>query len=239
MSKPQKPTSQTLRSAAALARWAAEDSVLFTDAESPFHASLAKGAAKLVVVTGENASGKSLFVRVAGAALQRYVGGTPVSISIRERTGAGHSEVGGLRRVMMFGDEQEQSTGATSTTTVATAFNNLDRPKGSILILDEPELGLSDGYTRAMGEYIGRQTLDIPSKCKGVFVVTHSRALVRGLIDGYGKTPTHALITAEQPGQAGIAAWMDISEQRSVEDLLALRDVGHDRWKRANVLIKG
>ncbi len=226
--------------AAALARQAATETLLFGGEESPFHAAVSRGAGKLVVVTGENASGKSLFVRAAAALLQQDGSSAlPVSVSIRERTGAGSFEMGGLRRVMMFGDEQEQSTGATSVGAVKTAFNNLGRPEGSLLILDEPELGLSESYAGALGEYIGRQALEMPRACLGIIVATHSRPLVRGLAAGFGKLPAHAAVSAGTPARAGLAQWLEAGERHTVEDLLALQDIALDRWRRTNKLLSG
>jgi hypothetical protein len=226
-------------SAAAVARWVAEESALFNDEGSPFHASVAGRAAKLVVVTGENASGKSLFVRVAGSVLRTKDGALPVSVSIRERTGGGSSDMGGIARSMMFGDEQENSTGAVSARVADTAItNNLTRESGSMLILDEPEIGLSDAFARAMGEHLGRQANRLPRGCRGVIIVTHSRSLVTGLVEGFGKTPTHAAVTAEQPATADLQRWLQTSEHRTVEELLALPAVGLDRWRRAGAFLK-
>lgn len=226
-----------MRDVVKVVNWVADESVLFQAEDSPFNATVAEGAPKLAVVTGENASGKSLFVRVAADLVDKQ-DTLPVSVSIRERTASGLSEIADLRRVFMFGDEHEQSTGATSVQVVATAFRNVDRPKGAMLILDEPEMGLAEAYTRALGEFIGQQARDIPAKCIGVLVVTHSRALVQGLCDGYDKTPTHVAVSAEAPAEAGIQRWLDTVEHRTVDELLALRDVGLDRWRRVNRLLK-
>lgn len=231
-------TASSFRHVSALAAWVAENSRLFGD-ESPFRASLSDGSPALVTVTGENAAGKSLYVRVAAAVLQHEHGGLPVTVSIRERTGAGASEIGGMRRIMMFGDEQEQSTGATSVSVVERAFGNLDRPDGSVLIVDEPELGLSEAYARALGEYIGQRTREIPAKCLGVMVVTHSRPLVRGLIDGFQSMPAHvSVFPAESPVQPGLERWLSEVEHRTVDQLLALREVGHERWLDVGKLLK-
>jgi hypothetical protein len=225
------------KSAAAAAEWTAKESLLFNDEESPFRAAIDRHDPGLVVVTGENASGKSLFARIAAAAVQKE-GRLPVSVSIRERTGAGSSGGGGLRRVMMFGDEQEQSTGATSVKVLETAFKNLDRDGGSMLILDEPELGLSEAYARALGELIGLRSLQAPQACIGVMVVSHSRPLIQGLLQGSGKEPSHVACAAEQEPEAGLERWLDSSEHHSVDELLDLREVGHHRWKRVVSLLK-
>ena len=191
--------------------------------DGPFDMDIAPGAEKFMVVTGQNASGKSLFVKLLGAqTMQAKNAPTVVSVSIRERTG------GGFRAAFMFGDEAEQSTGATSVGTVVNAFeHNTDRPEGSVLVLDEPELGLSEGYSIAMGTYIGQKVAALSGACSGVILVTHSRPLVQAAVDAYGATPTHVAL-----GQrAGLSSWLTSVEQRTVDELLGLREVGLERWR--------
>lgn len=234
---PRKSTARKppFRSAMATASYIVGKSVFFNDPGSPFYAAIDKKDPRLVVVTGENASGKSFFVRVAAEVL-RQRGKLPVSVSIRERTGAGGD---GMRKVMMFGDEAEQSTGATSVKVIETAFRNLDRPQGSVLIVDEPELGLSEGYARALGNYLAQQSRQIPKACLGVIVVSHSRPLVEGLMEHAGRTPTHVSVSADEDPEAGLFEWLHSSEERSVGDLLALKDTGFERWRVVNGLLRG
>lgn len=214
-----------------LARTIADDGLLFHD-ESPFRATVAEGSESLIIVTGDNASGKSLFVRSLAAVGLERDRILPVSVSIRERTESG------VKKAIMFGEEHDQSTGANSAKVCETAFKNLDRPEGSILILDEPEIGLSEDYARAMGEFISSQ--DIPDSCLGVVVVTHSRPLVAGVLDGLkgNETPTHVELSADGVPDAGIDQWLIRGTHRSVADLMALRAVGHERWKTVNALLK-
>lgn len=54
----------------ALAHWVADDAALFAEHDSPFSAHVADGDKRLVVITGENASGKSLFFRILCAKVQ-------------------------------------------------------------------------------------------------------------------------------------------------------------------------
>jgi hypothetical protein len=216
------------------ARWVADQSLLFTDDQSPFRAWVAKGHPKLLVIVGENASGKSLFFRIlCGKAREQKV--TPVSISIRERTGAGSSDMSGLRRVMMFGDEIDQSTGAASIQVVQSGFRNLNHPQGSILALDEPELGLSDGYAKVFGQYIGQQTRKTPKVCAGVVVVTHSRSLVSGLVQGLGAEPSFVVCG---PHPRSLQDWLATPEIQTIESLLALPDVGLERFRQVITLTK-
>ena len=214
--------------------WVAYDSLLFASTDSPFRAAVSPGDPGLALIVGENASGKSLFFRVLAQKI-RAGGALPVTLSIRERAGAGGFDMSRMRQAMIFGDETDQSTGATSVKAIAAAFKNLDRPDGSLLGLDEPELGLSDGYARALGEYIGAQSLTVPDVCAGVVVVTHSRSLVRGLLAGYAKTPTFVVCGSQT---ADADAWLDDDEVRSVEELLALPDVGLARFRQVHALLK-
>src|SRR4051812_33386132 len=91
-------TQPTPRTAASIARWIAEESMLFNNEDSPFRAAVAKGDTRLVVVTGENAGGKSLYVRVAASMLRVQREGHTISVSIRERVGGGTSEMAASRR---------------------------------------------------------------------------------------------------------------------------------------------
>lgn len=215
-----------------VARWVAEQSLLF-DEGSPFTADVAAGDPRLLVVTGENASGKSLLFRILCGKVAQ-AGAVPVTLSIRERAGSGGGDMAGFRRVAMFGEESEQSTGATSVTAITAAFEkNLKHPAGCMLGLDEPELGLSHGYAAALGHYIGAQARKVPAACSGVVVVTHSRPVVRGLLAGYRKTPTHVALG----GAADLDAWLADPEERTVDELLNLSEVGlaRFRWAAAQV----
>lgn len=130
----------------------------------------------------------------------------------------------------MFGEVHDQSTGATSVTALQAAFeHNLDREQGSVLGLDEPELGLSEAYSAALGTYIGQQTRKLPRACSGVVLVSHSRPLIRGAVAALGATPT----VVSLDGPADLNGWLEQSVEHTVDELLALRDVGHERWRWA------
>lgn len=211
-----------------LARWVAQESAMFNDDGTPFHAHVHAGDRRLVVVTGENASGKSLLFRILAAKINE-AGALPVTLSIRERTGSGSGEMAGFRRIAMFGEEYEQSTGATSVTALQTAFKNLDRPQGSVLGLDEPELGLSDGYAAALGRYVAEQIKALPRACSGVVVVTHSRSLVAGLVAGRRTAPTFVSVGQD----VTLKQWLAEPEVRTVDELLALSGIGLERFRWA------
>lgn len=215
------------------AQWVASKSLLFSDDRSPFRATVVSGDPRLLLLVGENASGKSLFFRVLMSRFQ-IADTSPITISIRERCGSGYHEMAGMRRVMMFGDEHEQSTGATSVNVINSGFKNLDSREKSVLGLDEPELGLSDGYAGALGEFIGDKAMEIPTTCRGVVVVTHSRTMVHGLLRNFMPTPTFVR-TGEGP--ATLDEWLETPETHSVDELLTLQEVALDRWRTTSKLL--
>jgi hypothetical protein len=210
---------------AEIVRFVCEESLMFADERSPFQAKAyyPKHQTPVCVIVGENASGKSVFFQVmAGRARQEHAL-LPVTISIRERTGAGSYEMSGMRRIMMFGDESQQSTGATSYNVIQSGFHNATKPDTpAMLLLDEPEMGLSDGYARALGHYIGREALAAPPSLAGVVVVTHSRPLVDSLCMMAGISP---LFVNLNPAPAPLLDWLETDEVRSIDDLKTLREM--------------
>lgn len=223
-----------------LAQLVANESQLFTHAQSPFRASVYEGTGNILVVTGENASGKSIFFQSMAYRAKTQLNALGIQISIRERTGAGTYEGSGFRRALMFGDESEQSTGATSVGVVASGFRNAisyaTDDKRNVLMLDEPELGLSAGYSRAMGEYLAQQAATLPDKALGVVVVTHSRDLVWGIIaGGGGSTPNFVNL---DPKPQNLGEWLTNSENRTIAELLNLQKIGHERAAQVRALLR-
>lgn len=210
------------------------DSVLWGGDSLPFTGYPYVGHPQVLLVVGENCSGKSFFVESLRAWSAHHHGMASICVSIRERTGSGLSDMSGLRRSMMFGDECEQSTGACSARVVETAFSNVhswaEAGRKPVLVLDEPEIGLSDGYARAMGQYLGQQAKTIPPGACGVVIVTHSRTLAGALRDELGVTPSFVRLEAVQD----FDAWVVSVEHRSVEELLTLRELNHERWRQVS-----
>lgn len=217
------------------------DSALWVSEDLPFKASLERGHPRILLVAGENCSGKSLFVETLRVWARRMGASSPdgqplevatVSVSIRERTGAGAIEGASFRRAMMFGNETEQSTGATSVNAVVTAFRTMGARaqdgKSALLVLDEPELGLSEGYAKAMGALLADEACKLDERAIGVAVVTHSRGLAAAF------TREVKRVTGQQPSFAKLGApmslsdWLEAPEEHSVADLLSLSESGRN-----------
>lgn len=207
--------------------WGSED----PQKRLPFQAFHQSEDSRVVVVTGPNCSGKSLLAESLRAYAKQAHKLASVSVSIRERTGAGLFEMAAMRRAMMFGDETQQSTGATSVRVVDKAFatiaHHLEEKAVSrnFLMLDEPELGLSEGYCVAMGKYLALKVQEMPSACWGLVLVTHSKPLVDAL--------QAALPDEQRPGfvhmgsRLSLSEWTGSLEAFSIEQLLALSEQDH------------
>lgn len=219
---------------AALAHGVLTESALFSDPDIPFTCSLSVADPALLLVTGSNAAGKSLLTQLicAWAHQEKTL---PVSISIRERTGSGLAEMAGFRRTMMFGNECELSTGANSVRVAQAGFHNVLHRK-ALLLLDEPDMGLSEDYAHAFGELLVREHRNCVAEnkeYKGLILVTHSRSLVKGVLST-GALPSFASMSQHET----IQDWLADANPRSVEELLALDEVAMARRRTVFGLIE-
>lgn len=175
------------------------------------------GNPRFVVVTGENAGGKSFLVRYLSQSQPREVEVIPISIRLRTSPG--------MQRGMVFGDETRSSTGQVSARVVQTALKTIrERGTPTLLVLDEPDLGLGVGYQVAMGEMITAFARDLPTSTVGVAVVTHCRGMVSRMLVA---SPTLVRVGDDlRP----TGRWLrDGDMPRTVDDLLALSDRSRHR----------
>ena len=216
------------------------DTSFWTHPSNPFTARLEiNPESNVFVVVGDNACGKSFFVdtaRTVARNLNPEV--STVSISIRERTGSGTDPMAAMRRAMMFGDEQEQSTGAISAGMIQKGFNNLqsrlEEGKKSVLVLDEPELGLSENFHAAVGSLIAQLASQTDPQSGAAVIVSHSRRLVTALMQT-ANVPVSAVVMGEHQG---LAQWLEDSEDKPIEELLALKERNRDKHRQLDNIFK-
>lgn len=173
----------------------------------------------LVLVLGENASGKSLFRRLVNVvthrgkkaeygdpeikpgpfAVQEFLG-----LSMQGRTS------GGFASACVYGEESYHSTGENSAHTLMGGLKNAaGRTHRSILYYDEPAIGMSARVAAGAGVAI-RQFIergDAPL-VQAVFVTAHEPALVRQLVP----LQPHYVYLGDEDGPKTLTDWIAAQE---------------------------
>lgn len=195
--------------------------------DAPCPATLSKGHERFVLITGDNASGKSFMakhLKVGFDESGEKIEFIPVSMEMRTAPG--------MQRAFMFGME-DHSTGNVSVRSVLTGLRTCrERTQRHFMLLDEPDIGVSESYARAMGEVIAQFVADMPEMTVGLAVVTHSRPLVRELM---AVNPTSIRIGADQ---RPLSQWLEEGPgYRSVADLEALAGETHGRMRTIKAVL--
>lgn len=171
-----------------------EDTHLLSHPQCPFSYHLQPEGGNVLVVAGDNATGKSLIANMLASRAYFSHGVEPMIVSMSERTRSG------MLRAFTYGGEDYRATGEVSLNVsfkaIGAIAHRLDEDKGrsrALVILDEPDVGLAEGFSHAFGCKLGQQINDLPkSKRWGVVVISHSREMVRGLVDTLDKAPGFA-----------------------------------------------
>lgn len=173
----------------------------------------------IVIIYGENASGKSLFsTLIEQCARSEKIGCR--NACMRNRTSSG------IERAFVFGDEGSQSTGATSLSVAIKCLSNtVKEDKNAIAILDEPDVGLSDYYTPTLGKYIADQMIDAQEHI-GLVLVSHSKLLMKSFLETYNKPISAIGINTD----LSLQDWINQSEEATMEELLLLQEKAHDKY---------
>ncbi len=159
------------------------------------------GREPLVVMVGDNASGKS-FARRCVQAVSHKDSIESIHISMERRAGA---DVTGGIRGFIYGTEAGKSTGENSVGTVLGGIRTCQgRESPHVMFWDEPDIGLSDSWAAGVGVAIRKFVETPPRHTVAVFVVTHSKALVEQLVD-FDPTYVH-FGDGEAPGT--LKAWL-------------------------------
>lgn len=181
---------------------------------------------RVLLVTGENGGGKSLFTKAIATSARRQNKPSDkdfevMSIGMELRT------TSGIQRAFLFGDEGTDSTGKISIGTVLAGLRTIEaRNNPHWLILDEPDVGVGEGYRRALGELLAQVSGDLPDQTFGLVIVTHSREIASPLIA--------AGATSVRVGEdrRPIREWIEKGDlPKSIEDLKSLGDRTVERFK--------
>lgn len=173
----------------------------------------------VVIIYGENASGKSLFSSIIEQCARSEKIGCR-NACMRNRTSSG------IEKAFIFGDEGSQSTGATSLSVAVKCLSNtLKEDKDSLAILDEPDVGLSDYYTPALGKYIAEQMVTAPEHV-GLVLVSHSKLLMKSFLETYNKPVSTIGINTE----LSLNDWISKNEIATLDELLSLDNKAHEKY---------
>lgn len=134
------------------------------------------GKSDLLVITGENATGKSFIRRILSAACNKTeIEAIPVSMELRT--------AGGIVSAFVFGSESYEATGDLSGKSVLGAISTSKaREKHHAIIWDEPDIGLSDNYAAGVGLEIKEFIEKAPKKLFFAAVATHRKVLIQQLL---------------------------------------------------------
>lgn len=134
------------------------------------------GNSRLVVVVGDNASGKSFFRRIFEAVCVRDEIDC-ITLNMQDRCS---SEIS---RLIVYGNEDSKSTGENSINTVlGSVRTSFSRTDNHTIFWDEPDIGLSADWSAGIGQKICELIMKPPKHLFGGVVVTHSKPLVEQLM---------------------------------------------------------
>ncbi len=187
---------------------------------SEFRCCVQKGHEKLCVITGPNASGKSVLRKViCGSCDKRKVKTMYFSQSARC--------AGGITRAFIYNDETENSTGSISSGTFLKAIKNgKSWEKPFVIIFDEPEIGCGEELQAAMAVRLAKELDALSADCLGIFVITHSREFARHLLP---LNPTHWRLDVDN---LTLEQWVN----RKIVPIESLEDLDAINWRRYKIV---
>lgn len=195
--------------------------------DSPFRMNFKQNNPKLCVITGNNASGKSLLRKlIYNEYLDRKVELMHLSMAARCRSG--------MHRVFLYGSEEDQATGHNTAKGILDAIKtSKSRDKPHSLLFDEPEIGCSDELAAGIGFNLATAlpTLD---KLECCYVISHNRYLINQLSP---LNPSHVHLMSNKHDYISLQDWLD----RPVNPVYVLKtviDQGVSGWRYVESQIK-
>jgi AAA15 family ATPase/GTPase len=139
---------------------------------------------RILVVTGQNASGKSFFRRMWRVGFdKKKIDKKSVSVLSISQESRSSSFLG---HCFMYGDESWEATGLITYNSVSGSLYNIIENKSwkgtYILVLDEPEIGMSQELQLTTARHILKKVDSWSDKLVGIVVTTHSPVFVKELM---------------------------------------------------------
>ncbi len=198
-----------------------EDTEMFgVDGACPVSYEPSKTGSKILLISGDNAGGKSLVCRFLSITARQLDKIEFIRIGMELRTASD------MARVFVFGDEGRCSTGELTAHSILGAIHNSrQRTHAHIVCLDEPDIGLSEGYQEAVGKTLHDYGVTLPDLAEGLVVVTHSRPIAKALV----KLDPHKFRVGDDLRLT--QDWLTEGPlKRSLDDLANLKKLSHARF---------
>jgi hypothetical protein len=186
-------------------------------------------SSNMALVIGPNAAGKSLLRRLVQGMCKRAKVEC-MHLSMEGRT-AGHM---GPMRGMVYGGEDEDSTGVNSLGTILGGIrSSKGRGNPHIIFWDEPDVGLSDEAAAGAALEIVDYLKEPDPMLVGVFVVTHRRAMLEYLAQA---KPLVGFLGPKDAAPSSLKAWVE----RPIVPIKpeAVKEEGLQRWRAVNSFLK-
>lgn len=185
------------------------------------------GRCRIMVVVGDNASGKSLLRRLFQTFLQKDDDKTEIiHLSQQGRSSAS------IFRSMIYGSEDDEATSVISARTLVKGLDtSRNRKNKHFMIYDEPEIGMSEETILGATNWLRKQLENWPTNMRGFIVCTHSRQMATSLMS----LPYSKFIWIHHP-KATLQDWLNreikpISPQKLI-------DTGLANWRKFSKLFK-
>ncbi len=189
----------------------------------------------VLLVYGDNATGKSFLAKALSSFAISHMEDQSVKLecihlSMNKRTGGDFTSA--ITRSMMFGSEDERSTGQISAHIIKMAFKTAaSRDSSNMIIIDEPDIGLSESYHAAIGEYISDRISEISNYTIGVVIVTHSRGIAEEIF--FRCNPCIANVAQSSDDFQPIEDWFANGPRKhSVAEFESLNDRAGERFRQ-------
>ena len=181
------------------------------------------GNQQLLIITGENATGKSFVRRLINLVCRKE------NIELLHFSQQAKSSTG-IISSMIYGDESYNSTGSLSAYLVTNGIKNCnDRTNKHYVLWDEPEMGLSDRYCAGMGNSINQFVNSMHENTIGSIIITHSKALTKQLLSS---NPSHLRLG----NNLSLQEW--INEEIEPSDLEELQKRNNEMFNRIQKILK-
>lgn len=200
------------------------DELVYFEKNGVFNYKFFSTNSPLIIVTGDNASGKSFIRRlVQSACKEKNI--ECIHLSQQGRCNSG------IPRLFIYGAEDEESTGYNTANMLLMSFQtSKSRNNKHVLVYDEPDIGLSDEYAAGAGIRLRKFIEKKPKYLKGIVIMSHNRHILKELLP---LKPNHLNLTDNKTLE-------EIVNRKIVPNvkLEKLQEQGLETWRKIKKILE-